>query len=113
MMTLAYLLSALVALGGLIFLIGSSQGHTVPRIVIGLVLLGAAFLISYLARLKMPERTIVQKIDLTGDVSAQELHCKACGGQLDSKSVTVQAGAIFIKCPYCGAAYQIEEAPKW
>lgn len=113
MTTIAYLLSALVGLAGLIFLIGSVQGHTGPRILIGLILLGAAGALVYLARMKAPERTIVQKIDLTGDVAAQDLKCKSCGGKLDSSSVTVQAGAVFIKCPYCGASYQLEEEPKW
>jgi len=110
---LAYLLSALVGLGGVIFIIGSVQGHTAARLIVGVVLLGAAALIAYLARLKTPQATIVQKIDLTGDVAAQELKCKSCGGKLDSSSVTVQAGAVFIKCPYCGASYQLEEEPKW
>lgn len=113
MTTVAYLLSALVGLAGLVFLLGSVQGHTGPRLIIGLILLGAAGALVYLARMKAPERTIVQKIDLTGDVAAQDLKCKSCGGKLDSKSVSVQAGAIFIKCPYCGAHYQLEEEPKW
>ncbi|GAG08140.1 unnamed protein product, partial [marine sediment metagenome] len=34
-------------------------------------------------------------------------------GTLDSKSVSVQAGAVFVNCPYCESSYQIEEAPKW
>ena len=113
MTTVAYLLSAVVGLAGLMFLIGSVQGHTIPRIVIGLVLLGAAAALVYLGKMKAPQATIVQQIDLTGDVAAQDLKCKSCAGKLDSKSVSVQAGAVFIKCPYCGAQYQLEEEPKW
>ncbi len=113
MTIVAYLLSALVGLGGLIFLLGSVQGHTGPRLLIGLVLLGAAAVLFYLGRMKAPQPTLIQKIDLTGDVSAQDLKCKSCSGKLDSKSVSVQAGAVFIKCPYCGAQYQLEEEPKW
>jgi Zn finger protein HypA/HybF involved in hydrogenase expression len=113
MTTIAYLLSAVLGLFGLIMLIGSAQGNTVTRIITGVVLLGAAAALVFLGRMKAPERTIVQKIDLTGDVAAQDLKCKSCGGKLDSNSVTVEAGAVFIKCPYCGAQYQLEEAPKW
>jgi Zn finger protein HypA/HybF involved in hydrogenase expression len=113
MTTVAYLLSGLLGLFGLILLLGASEGNTVTRLVVGIVLLGAAALLFFLGRMKMPERTIVQKIDLTGDVAAQDLKCKACGGKLDSSSVSVEAGAVFIKCPYCGAQYQLEEAPKW
>jgi uncharacterized Zn-finger protein len=113
MTTVAYLLSAVVGLAGLMSLLGSVQGHTVPRIVVGLVLLGAAGALFYLGKMKAPQPTLIQKIDLTGDVSAQDLKCKSCGGKLDSSSVSVEAGAVFIKCPYCGAQYQLEEAPKW
>ena len=113
MTTVAYLLSGLVGLAGLIFLIGSAQGNTGRRILFGLVLLGAAAALAYLGKMKAPQPTLIQKIDLTGDVAAQDLKCKSCGGKLDSSSVSVQAGAVFIKCPYCGAEYQLEEAPKW
>ena len=113
MTTVAYLISGVLGLFGLLFLIGSTQGHTGLRIVFGLVLLGAAGALFYLGRMKAPQPTLIQKIDLTGDVAAQDLKCKSCGGKLDSSSVTVEAGAVFIKCPYCGAQYQLEEAPKW
>jgi uncharacterized Zn-finger protein len=32
---------------------------------------------------------------------------------LSKENLEVKAGAIFVECPYCGASYQIEEAPKW
>ena len=43
----------------------------------------------------------------------ENLTCRACGGTLGKESVAVKAGAVFVNCQYCGAAYQIEEAPKW
>ena len=55
----------------------------------------------------------MQKIDLSGDVKLQDLTCRACGGTLGKESVIVKAGAVFVNCQYCGATYQIEEAPKW
>jgi redox-regulated HSP33 family molecular chaperone len=39
--------------------------------------------------------------------------CRACGGSLAKESVTVKAGAVFVNCQYCSAAYQLEEEPKW
>jgi redox-regulated HSP33 family molecular chaperone len=41
------------------------------------------------------------------------MKCRACGGTLGKESVSVKAGGIFINCQYCGAQYQIDEAPKW
>ena len=56
---------------------------------------------------------IVQKIDLSGDIELEKLKCQNCGAELSKDSVTVREGAVFISCPYCGAAYQMVEEPKW
>ncbi len=111
MKTGMYALSAIVGLLGLVFLLGN-QG-LVMRVVLGVVLLGAALALGWLTRQKAPERTIIQKIDLSGDVAAEQLKCKNCGATLDQKSVALHEGAIFVKCAYCGTSYQLEEAPKW
>lgn len=85
------------------------------RIVVGVILLAAAGALLWFAMQQPKEATttIVQKIDLSGDVKLQDLTCRACGGTLGKESVTVKAGAVFVNCQYCGTAYQIEEAPKW
>lgn len=56
---------------------------------------------------------IIQKIDLSGDIELEKLKCQSCGAELDKDSITVKEGAIFVSCPYCGAAYQMVEEPKW
>lgn len=111
MSVLINVLSVLLGLLGALFVIGS-QGQ-IGRVVIGLVLIGAGIVLYATTRLRPKETTVVQKIDLTGDVSAQEMKCKNCGGTLTSKSLSVKAGAIFVLCEYCGTSYQLEEAPKW
>ena len=100
-----------IGLLGLAMVVGN-QGM-VFRIVVGVILLGAAGALVWLARAKAPERTIIQKVDLTGDVSPEQMECKACGGKLDDKALEMREGAIFVKCPYCGTSYQLEEKPKW
>lgn len=100
----------LILIGG-IFLIGF-QGQ-IARLIIGLVLIAGGVLLFAAQKLRPRETTFVQKVDLTGDISAQELKCKNCGSTLTNKSVTVRAGAIFISCESCGTQYQMEEAPKW
>ena len=113
MRIVSYLLAAVVGLWGIIFLVAAGQVNTVPRLAIGVVLLGAAGFLVYLGRLKAPQPTLIQKIDLSGDVAEEQLKCQACGGKLEPANLTVQAGASFVKCPYCGTSYQLEEAPKW
>ena len=108
-----YLIAALLAFFGLMFVVGA-QGQ-IMRFVVGLVLLVAAGVLIYLTRVqpKKEEITHIQKIDLTGDVQLEAMKCTSCGGSLGKDNLIVRAGAIFVDCPYCGASYQIEEAPKW
>ncbi len=113
MKALGYLGAGLLGLLGLVFLIGSAQANTVPRVVIGVVLIGVAVLLGVLTRLKAPERRIIQRVDLSGDVEIEEMKCRQCGGPLGKESVSLHGGALFINCPYCGNTYQFEEAPKW
>lgn len=112
MKLVAYPLAVLLGLLGFLFVVGA-QGQ-VMRMGVGIVLWVAAGALVYLAR-KMPQQTtnIVQKIDLSGDVRLESMTCHSCGGTLSKKSVTVKAGAVFVNCEFCGAAYQIEEEPKW
>lgn len=113
MKVVAYSLAVLLGLLGILFVVGA-QGQ-VLRIVVGVVLLAAGGALVWLARMqpKQATTTIVQKIDLSGDVGLQDLVCRSCGGSLDQQSITVRAGAVFVNCQYCGAAYQLEEEPKW
>ena len=108
-----YLIAAILGFFGLMFVVGS-QGSFL-RIIVGIILFIAAGVLIYLTRVRpvKEEVTHIQKIDLSGDVSLEQLKCKSCNGALSKENMEVKAGAIFIDCPYCGASYQIEEAPKW
>ncbi len=113
MKTTGYLVGGVLGLVGLVFLIGSGEGNTVVRIIIGVALMGAGAFFIHLARSKGPEMHITHEIDLTGDVSVEKMKCENCGAQLDSDSIKMQEGAIYVKCPFCGSAYHMEEKPKW
>jgi Zn finger protein HypA/HybF involved in hydrogenase expression len=108
-----YLIAALLAILGFIFLTGS-QGQAI-RLVIGVVLLVAAGVVIYLFRSKpqVSQNTVVQQIDLSGDVNLESMKCKVCGAPLAKDSLEVKAGAIFVSCGHCGSTYQFEEEPKW
>ena len=113
MKLVAYPLAAVVGFFGLMFIAGA-QG-SMMRIVVGIVLFAAAIALVWIAMQKPKpiETTLIQKIDLSGDVNLQEMKCRSCGGTLGKESIGVKAGGIYINCQYCGAQYQIEEAPKW
>jgi hypothetical protein len=111
MKAIIYVLAAALALLGLVFIVGA-QGQ-VLRIVVGIVLLVAAAGLVWLQRVRPTTTTVVHKVDLSGDVRPEQLDCKSCGAHLSSRSVQVRAGAVFVECEFCGAAYQIEEQPKW
>jgi hypothetical protein len=98
---------------GLMFLVGA-QGQPL-RIVVGAILMLAAAALLWMTHVqpRPTDTTLVQKIDLSGDVKLQDLTCRACGATLNQKSVCVEAGAVFVHCEYCGAAYPLEEQPKW
>jgi hypothetical protein len=113
-MKIVFVAFALVlAVLGLVFVVGS-QGLA-ARLVVGSVLLAAAVALVVAAtwRPRPEQHTIVQRIELSGDVQQQSLVCRSCGAALDQQSVAVRAGAVFVSCRYCGAGYQLEEAPKW
>jgi hypothetical protein len=114
MKLVAYPLAALLGFFGVMFVASGARGQPL-QIVVGVILLAAAVALLWLA-LQKPKpsvTTVVQKIDLSGDVKLQNLTCRSCGGTLSKESLAVKAGAVFVNCPYCGAAYQIEEEPKW
>jgi hypothetical protein len=112
---IVYVLAVVLGLLGLLFLIGAGQGNAVVRIAIGVVLIAAAGGLVVLAQLKPKHTTHVHhmKLDLAGDTSVEQMTCNQCGAELSSESVNVAAGAVFVHCEYCGAQYQLEEAPKW
>jgi len=96
-----------------------SQGKSEERLITGIITIGVGIfllviLLSFLKRTANQEsKQIVQKIELPGKLSIDELKCKSCGATLKSDSVDVKGGTVFISCPYCGATYTLEEEPKW
>jgi len=110
-----YLVAGALGVLGLLFAVGAGQGNAVIRIIIAVICFGAAVALSVLAKMKPSETTHVHhtKLDLSGDVSLEQLSCKQCGASLSEKSVNIAAGAVFVNCEHCGTQYQIEEAPKW
>jgi len=112
---IGYVFSGLLVALGLVFCVAASASGIWQRWILGGILLGAGVVVVYFLRMKVPDTkvSVTQKIDLSGDVQLEELACRSCGATLDGKSVSVKAGAVFVKYPYCDSEYQVEEAPKW
>ena len=115
MKLIAYGLAVVLGLAGLFWLYAAGQANFVPRTVAGVICLGAAMALLMLARMQPIQHKHVHemKVDMTGDVSLQQIQCNQCGGELSAKSVEMAEGAVFVKCEYCGAQYQMEEEAKW
>ena len=113
MRIVVYALSSMLALLGLLFVVAAGQGNSIARIIIGVICLAAAAAMVAAVRMKPVAHIHHTKLDLSGDVSLQEITCNKCGATLSEKSLRIAAGAVFVKCEFCGAEYQMEEAPKW
>ena len=115
MKILAVIIAVVLGLLGLLFLVAAGQGNAIPRVAIGALCLLAAVALVAMTWLKKSTVTHVQKLelDLSGDVKLENLTCRQCSAQLSSDAITYKAGTVFVHCPFCGANYQIEEAPKW
>jgi DNA-directed RNA polymerase subunit RPC12/RpoP len=112
---IAYLFAVILGLLGLVAIFAAAQANFVPRLVAGIVCLGASAALILLARMQPVQHTHVHemKLDVPGDVSLQQIQCKQCGAELTSEAVTMSEGALFVKCQYCGSEYQMEEEAKW
>jgi hypothetical protein len=114
---LAYIAAAILIFFGVLFIWGafSPQG-SIGWIAVGLVSLGAGFVLIWLGRRSQAaagQVEVVQKIDLSGDINLEQLTCRNCGGALTSKNISMVAGAPVVTCPYCNTSYQLTEEPKW
>jgi hypothetical protein len=115
---IAYIAAAILIFFGAAFLYGAFSPEGSPGwILVGLGSIGAGFVLIWLGgRSRAAEGKpgeLVQRIELSGNVSLERLTCRNCGGQLSPENVTMVAGAPWVKCPFCGTSYQLEEEPKW
>lgn len=116
---IGYIFSAIVIFFGVLFIWGafSPDGNPVWVIIGGIsVLIG--FVIIFLLGRKKPSDQTVQynttlNVDLPADVNVERFKCQDCGSQLTMDNVKMVAGAPMVECPYCDAAYQLTEEPKW
>lgn len=115
---IAYIAAAILIFFGVLFVWGAfSPDGSVGWILVGVVSIAAGFGLIWLtgrrARQAAQQATIVQKIELSGDVNLERMTCRNCGGTLSSENIKVITGAPYVNCPYCNTSYQLNEEPKW
>ena len=100
---------------GLVFLIASADSNFLPRLAVGIfMILPGVYLMKKGVREPADKRVFITRtLELSGDVSMEDLTCDKCGAGLSSENLSVKAGAVFVACPFCRTEYQIEEKPKW
>ena len=120
MKAIGYIATFVLVIFGILFLLSARAEYTHSpgaRIITGVVLIAAGGGIVYAIKRSEPKPDqkieVVQKIDLTGGATADQMKCQQCGAPLSKDSVSVREGAVFINCPYCNSTYQITEQPKW
>jgi hypothetical protein len=109
-------IAAILIFFGVLFIWAAFSEQGSPNyIIVGIITAGVGLGIIAFIRLRDPKppQEIIQKVDLSGDVGMEKLHCKNCGAELEKESITVKAGAVIVSCPYCGSDYQVVEEPKW
>lgn len=116
---IAHIFAGIVILFGFLFLLGafSPEGST-GWIITGSILIGVGFIIIWLTsktktRQDTSQGSTTLNIDLPGDVNLKRFDCQNCGSPLSMDNVKMVAGAPMVDCPYCDAAYQLIEEPKW
>lgn len=109
---IGYAAAAVLVGVGLLFAWAGSVRMAATRIPVGLFMVGAGIGIIYLVRRQAPSE-VVQRVEVSGRMAAQEIQCPSCSASLDPSSMQVVGGVPTIKCTYCGKSFQVTEEPKW
>jgi len=94
---------------GIIFALASVYAPT--RLVVAALLFLVGFGITYYVTRK--PKTIVQRLELSGQMKTVALKCPNCSASVDSSAIKIVSGVPYATCPYCGQTFEIAEEPKW
>ena len=94
---------------GIIFALASVYEPT--RLIVAALLFVVGFGIAYYITKK--PKTIVQRLELSGQVKAVALKCPNCSASVNADNIKIVSGVPYATCPYCGQTFEIAEEPKW
>lgn len=111
--------SAVLLFFGFIFLLSAgsvtlNQEQQVLRLVEGAILVLVGFAVAYVAYVfSRKPTTIIQQLELSGQMKAAPIKCPNCGGSVDPNQIKIVSGVSYATCPYCGKTFEVAEEPKW
>jgi DNA-directed RNA polymerase subunit RPC12/RpoP len=111
--------SAVLLFFGFIFLLSAgsvtlTQEQQVLRLVEGAILVLGGFAVAYVAYVfSRKPSTIIQQLELSGQMKAAPIKCPNCGGSVDPNQIKIVSGVPYATCPYCGKTFEVTEEPKW
>jgi uncharacterized membrane protein len=94
---------------GVIFALASVYEST--RLIVAALLFAVAFGIAYYLTRK--PKTIIQKLEVSGDMKAVAIKCPNCAASIDANSIKIVSGVPYATCSYCGHTFEVNEEPKW
>jgi predicted Zn finger-like uncharacterized protein len=77
-----------------------------------LFIIGLAVIVGIYYLTRKP-KTVIQQLEISGQMKAAQIKCPNCGGSIDANQIKIVAGVPYIKCPYCGTTFEVTEEPKW
>jgi predicted Zn finger-like uncharacterized protein len=75
--------------------------------IVGAIIIGGVYYIS-----RKP-KTVIQHLELSGQMKAAPIKCPNCGGSIGADQIKITQGVPYVKCPYCGTTFEVAEEPKW
>jgi DNA-directed RNA polymerase subunit RPC12/RpoP len=110
---MTFAIIALFALGTLYALAATVQ-QTTTRLTIAAIMFlvgfGLAFYAYYLTR---KPKTVIQRLEVSGQMKAVPLRCPNCSASVDASVIKIVSGVPYATCPYCGHTFEVAEEPKW
>jgi len=83
----------------------------ITRIAVAAMMFLVSFAIAYYITRK--PKTIVQKLEVSGQMKAVPLRCPNCSASVDTSLIEIVSGVPYATCPYCGHTFEVAEEPKW
>jgi len=77
-----------------------------------LFLIGIAVIAGMYYATRKP-KTVVQQIEVSGQMKAASIKCPTCGASVDANLIKIVSGVPYATCPYCGTTFEVIEEPKW
>ena len=98
----------------IIFALAASVQEPVTRLVAsGLLFLTGIAIIAGLYYTTRKPKTVVQQLEISGQMKAAAIKCPNCGASVDPNQIRIVSGVPYATCPYCGHTFEVAEEPKW